>query len=361
MKATSGGLVLRNGIWHMSKMVLGVRITGTTKTGIRRDAERLLEEKIRQVREEKQFGGKKQITVQSAIAEFLMSRKATKAYHNAINKLRLFDPLNKRFLSEITSNEVQQLATDAIANKVHKLSTVNVSLTYWNAVINFCSNSYVVGQKVKKIKGATERLRFLTFEEERLLLAQLDPDAKTADGKDVFREKKKAQDNYDFIVALLHTGAREQEIAKLKLTQIDLKNNTITILRSKNGNNSTLHISNMLRDVIERRINFGKIPPKDGEGAHGKALNGWLFPERSKARYNGEWFQRACARALLYDVTLHTMRHTYAARLVQNNVNPLIVQELLGHKSFSSTRVYLHLAPNAAARIAKDVLDRLNP
>lgn len=359
--ATSGGLVLRNGIWHMSKMVLGVRITGTTKTGNRRDAERLLEEKIRQVREEKQFGGKKQITVQSAIAEFLKSRKATKAYHNAINKLRLFDPLNKRLLSDVTANEVQQLATDAIANKLHKLSTVNVSLTYWNAVINFCSNSYVVGQKVKKIKGATARVRFLTIEEERLLLAQLDPDAKTADGQDVFREKRKAQDNYDFIVTLLHTGARKEEIAKLKLTQIDLTNNTITIIRSKNGNNSTLHISNMLRDVIKRRINFGKIPPKDNEGAHGKALNNWLFPARSKGKYNGEWLQRACERALLYDVSLHTIRHTYAARMLQHGIDPISVQELLGHKNFSSTRIYLHLVPNAAARSAKNLLDRLNP
>ena len=117
----------------------------------------------------------------------------------------------------------------------------------------------------------------------------------------------------------------------------------------------------MHRDVIERRINFGRVPLAEGEGAHGKALNGWLFPERSKGRYNGEWLQRACERALLYDVTLHTMRHTFAARLVQNNVDPLSVQELLGHKNFSSTRVYLHLSPNAAARAAKALFDRLNP
>jgi site-specific recombinase XerD len=68
-------------------------------------------------------------------------------------------------------------------------------------------------------------------------------------------------------------------------------------------------------------------------------------------------FRRGRERTGLRDVTLHTLRHTYASRLVLRGVSLYQMQKLLGHFSPFMTQRYAHLAPDAlAASVA--VLDR---
>ena len=44
------------------------------------------------------------------------------------------------------------------------------------------------------------------------------------------------------------------------------------------------------------------------------------------------------------DVSLHTLRHTYATHLLEQGVNILSIKELLGHAHINTTMIYLHLA-----------------
>lgn len=55
-------------------------------------------------------------------------------------------------------------------------------------------------------------------------------------------------------------------------------------------------------------------------------------------------FRDAARQAGLPDtVTSHTLRHSYATRLMENKVDTRVVQILLGHASISSTTIYTHL------------------
>jgi len=38
----------------------------------------------------------------------------------------------------------------------------------------------------------------------------------------------------------------------------------------------------------------------------------------------------------------HSLRHSFATRLIEKNVNLFLVQRLLGHKSLDATKVYVH-------------------
>jgi len=59
----------------------------------------------------------------------------------------------------------------------------------------------------------------------------------------------------------------------------------------------------------------------------------------------------------LGDVTFHTLRHTFASRLVQGEATMKALQELLGHGSMQMTMRYAHLAPNNL-RDAVEILTR---
>ena len=52
------------------------------------------------------------------------------------------------------------------------------------------------------------------------------------------------------------------------------------------------------------------------------------------------------------NVTLHTMRHTFASRLVSEGLDLLTVRDLLGHADIKTTQVYAHLAPEKVAGAA---------
>jgi integrase/recombinase XerD len=89
----------------------------------------------------------------------------------------------------------------------------------------------------------------------------------------------------------------------------------------------------------------------------------WLFPNRAatgpvKRDVLLRTFADVAQDAGLVGVTSHSLRHSYATRLLENRVDTGIVQILLGHASINTTKVYTHLTEPTRASL-KAILDPL--
>jgi len=90
----------------------------------------------------------------------------------------------------------------------------------------------------------------------------------------------------------------------------------------------------------------------------------WLFPGPDKERYISirtaqRIFEMACDRAKVKkEVTIHSLRHSFATHLLENGIDLRYIQELLGHKSSKTTEIYTHVSSKDLMKI-KNPLDQI--
>lgn len=156
------------------------------------------------------------------------------------------------------------------------------------------------------------------------------------------------------VLTLIYSaGMRSQEAINLKISDIDFERQTIHIRQSKYKKDRIVPLSKLMAKGLRK---YFSVEHPDQWVFNGKEPDG---------RYSVKglsWVMRESLKktGIKKDVSLHSLRHSYATHLLEDGVNILLIKELLGHADIATTMIYLHVA-NAPSTPAHSPLDTLYP
>ncbi len=180
-------------------------------------------------------------------------------------------------------------------------------------------------ENIKLKKTKTHKLGVLDAEEIVLLLSQ-------PDGDDFKSVRDKAM-----LELLYATGIKVSELLSVKLQDINL---TIGILHLKSGEKERIvpiypaavkSLEDYIKDVRTAIVD--------------DAANGYLFTNLSGQPMSRQGFWKiikyyAAKAGIKEEITPQTLRHSFAAHLLENGAKLRDIKEMLGHSDISSTQVY---------------------
>ncbi len=134
------------------------------------------------------------------------------------------------------------------------------------------------------------------------------------------------------------TGMRISEVTNLLIRDVDLHRKVVHIRQSKNKKDRYIPISSHAVRGINKHLAINN--PKD-----------YLFDNYnrkgipiSKTRIRNLLKEALLRTNIKKEVTVHSLRHTYATHQLEAGQSIMVLKELLGHSSIHSTLMYLHIA-----------------
>lgn len=255
-------------------------------------------------------------------------RPATVQSHlNSLKNLKAF--FKGKALNEITSEQIAAY----VAERKAKLSaaSVNRELSCLVCLFNraeewgFIEKSPV---RTKKLREPKAKDRILSDAEVDRLLASASPSLRPV------------------LIILLGTAMRKSECLGLRWSNIDFRRGFIFIGAedSKSGRSREIPMS---LPIFETLSSLREIS---------KSEFVFFNPEtKTNVRNVKRSFSSACKKAAIKNVTLHTLRHTAATRMIEGGIDLVSVSKILGHASIQMTMRYAHPSP-ASLKLAVEKL-----
>jgi integrase len=143
----------------------------------------------------------------------------------------------------------------------------------------------------------------------------------------------------DIVVYALNTGSRIGEVFSLRWQNVEFEKGLINVFSPKTQKVCVVPINSAVRRILDfwalgRKNEFVFYNQKTGEP----------FVDLDAG------LQLAWEKAEIKGVTWHTLRHTFASRLLDRGVDIMTVKELLGHSTVTVTMRYTH--SNLASKVS---------
>lgn len=232
---------------------------------------------------------------------------------------------------QITEDDVKLYMADNLSDKASSSSILFL------AAIKFAYNSILkkdITASIKRPKKEKKIPTVLTKDEIKKLLSS-------------FSSNKSR-----LMVSMLYAcGFRVSELINLKLEDINFEEKIGHVRQSKGNKDRIFNIPSFLKDDLKKQHEVQKNNNREYlfSGPNGKLSSRNIQKIVSLATKKA---------GIEKSVHPHTLRHSFATHLLENDVDIRKIQELLGHADLSTTQIYTHISNEELKKISSP-LDRL--
>ena len=231
------------------------------------------------------------------------------------------------------NHEVIRSYLKYLDEKKYKNSSINRILSSLNDYYNYLAKckvtKYNYFEDINRPRKEKRLPNFINYSEYMNLLATVEKEE---------NEFLKAR-NLLLLEILFDTGLRVSEAVNIEINNINKKEQSIKVLGKGNKERIVYYgdyAKNYLEDYLNLRRNINIVDKE------------YLFLNKNYTRLTRRGFEYLISdiskKALLRQkISPHTLRHSFATEMLNNGCDIRSVQELLGHKSLSTTGIYTHV------------------
>lgn len=284
---------------------------------------------------------KKKIITLNNIADIYFKQKALHVRDISKHYRRYPPSLKEKFgeedITNITADKILEFQTERF-NKGYAPATINYTTGFLGTLLNLAiEENPLQNKKIKNIKADNERERYLTHLEVKELYDYIDdPNIKL------------------FVDLALSTGGRLETILNIKVKDINLENQIITLKDKKNQSTYKGFMRKELNDFLKKYT-------KDLTANH-FIVGGELekFPSRTIQRKMKNILDPLFNKGLdtkdsKNRVVIHSLRHTFASHLAINGTPIFTIQKLMNHRDIKQTMRYAKLAPDSGREFVNEL------
>lgn len=226
--------------------------------------------------------------------------------------LKIVDILGNIPLEAVNEAQIAKMV-DSLEKKKLSQSSINRYRAYLRRVLNLAQKKWLVLGRVPYIRNTKEvpkRFKVYTPDEEKLILSMPNHEL------------------VDLATVLFDTGMRLSEALRLTKEEVDFDSNTIMVWAdaTKGGKSRGIPMTRRVCALLQHRT----LPFTFKDGDEVERI--WRRFRKGHKLTGDGW-------------VIHTMRHTFASRLVRKGIDLYTVKELLGHSTITVTERYAHLNP----------------
>ena len=273
----------------------------------------------------------KEVFLKKIEVELKISKNSEYTVRNYLSEnIRLLN-FTKKQPDEIDEDDVKMYIAENLSDRASMSIILFLSAIRY-AYSNILKNDITLG--IKRPKREKHLPTVLTKEEIKKMLGAVDT--------------KKSK----LMISLIYAcGMRVSEIINLKIQDLNFEERIGNILQAKGKKDRVFNLPNFLFNNLKKQVKKQKEKNQEFlfSGPKGK-----LSPRNIQKIVSNV----AKKAGIKKDVHCHTLRHSFATHLLENNVDIRKIQELLGHSDLSTTQIYTHVSREELKKI-KSPLDSL--
>ena len=289
----------------------------------------------------------KQIAMAEASEEFLRYCRFERKLDEKTIKAYRFDI--RQFAEELTANaQLCDVTRDYLKKWIESLSkyrykTIKRKIASVNALMNYLEGEFEEFNNPLRslhirLKPTVRLPVVMTKDEMHRIVGRLDKEITATENN---RQKFLSIRNKAIIELLFGSGMRIGELCGLLNQDVDLNLGQVRIIGKGNKERIVDICLPVILKSLRQWLEVRRSSDKPSDSFFTSHIGRKLGPQTVRALVHR--LTRECK--IEKHVTPHTLRHTFATLLLEENIDISYIQHILGHSSISTTQIYLHVNP----------------